>query len=277
VCPTRKRALAIIAFAVAGALGCGPPGEDSGPAPASGSGVTAKPFVVFINDTLVVDRLGAPTPVPAAIGSTLSPETIESDTPDVVFVTPDGQLVGVRDGRATIRTIAGPAGSLAVLVRAAEALAIRPATLQLKPGQSAVFTLVDASGEAIPAAAATWATAAPEVAIVVEGQAEARQRGNAVVTATYGGRSAVARVVVASEAARVVAVRPESVRLRVGQPMTFQALSARGPVEARWSLSSSQVLDKAGDSTYVAVRPGRCRLCAESGGATVCTGVTVLR
>jgi hypothetical protein len=75
------------------------------------------PFVVFVVPTLVLERVGATSRVPAAVGSTVTRETLRSSDPGVVEVTEAGELLARSVGKATIHAIRNPSQVLEVEVR----------------------------------------------------------------------------------------------------------------------------------------------------------------
>jgi hypothetical protein len=266
---------ATVLLAVACDGGVPPPSPgDAG----SGHAVAPAPqgFVVFTREALVLDRIGLPVSLPVTVGSGPCDATVASDEPDVVRVLADGRIVGLRNGSARVRTISGPPGSIRVDVAAPESIAIEPQVLRLRPGTSRTFALRDADGRALPASGATWVTTAPDVAIVVDGAAEARERlGTAIVTATYGGRSVQAKVLVQREPGAIT-VKADRAKLHVGEKVSFEAFADGAPLDARWATNSS-VLVRDGGATFVATRPGSSEVCAEfdAGQRPVCALVRV--
>ena len=73
------------------------------------------------------------------------------------------------------------------------------------------------------------------------------------------------------------AVRPAHPRLAVGSVLSFEALSADGPVEARWSSSTSRIAVALGGSIFRAVEPGEAEICASASARRSCTTVEVRR
>ncbi len=272
-----RGALALVAAALTSCAGSpdeATAGKQAQPAGAPGE----RPFVVFAQRRLLIDRLGVPFAPPVTVGSTASPETLRSDAPGIVDVDPTGALVGRRNGRALVRS---PANGqvLEVEVHAASVLAVAPARATLRPGgtqQLRLFT--GGGGEEVPGEAAEWATNRPDVAIVIGGRVEAgRKPGTATVTVSYGGQVATAQVVVAEHPGPAFAIRPQAPTLRVGEAVTFEALSRRGPVAALWAPKGARLLAQSGPSTFVAVASGRSQVCGEAGGKVACATVTVRR
>lgn len=275
--PLRK-VLAVFAVALGSCAGA-PDEPKAGDAGGPGAAPGERPFVVFSQQRLLIDRLGVPIAPPVTVGSTVSAETLRSDAPETVDVDSSGGLVGRRNGRALVRSLADATHVLEVEVRAASVLAVAPARVTLRPGGALQLRLLSGDGgEPVAAEAAEWATTRPEVAIVIGGRVEAgRKPGTATVTVSYGGQVATAQVVVAESPGPTFAIRPQAPSLRVGDAVTFEALSQRGPVVARWAPEGARVLAQSGPSTFVAVAAGRSRVCGEAGGKAACTLVTVRR
>lgn len=186
--PACERTLAVL-FAL-GVMSCGnvsaPPPDSSKTGPRGGEAAVDKPFVAFKEPSVSIDRLELPVAAAVAPGSSPSPATMVSDTPDVVSIQADGTLVAHRNGRATIRALQG-GGSLTVEVIAASGMRAEPRTLRVGPGTAALPVLM--SGDAtVPAGAASWFSNAPDVAMVEDGRIRAGpSKGTATLTAVYGG------------------------------------------------------------------------------------------
>ncbi len=252
--------------------------RDEGSPEMAAEGPVRTPFVLFSAESLVIDRLGAPVPVPVAVGSTPSPQTIASDAPDVVSVGPDGSLLGHRNGRATLTARGGLGSVLVVQVLAASTVAISPRELELRAFDHAQLRLfAEDGGEEIPGAAAQWFSDAPGVTLVKAGRVEAFAPGRAVVTAVYGGVSAKAMVHVKGGKGPTLAISPERPALRVGEIITFDVRSERGRAHAALKGSAPEILQQSGPATFVAKASGRAVVCASAGGREACTPVVVRR
>ena len=187
-----------------------PEGPAAGQSAEPASAPSDRPFVVFSQRRLVIDRLGVPFAPPVTVGSTASPETLRSDAPEIVEVDPSGALVGRRNGRALVRSSSEAGQVLEVEVRAASALAVSPPAARIPPGGTLQLKLLAGpDGEEFAGEAADWGSSRPEVAIVIAGRVEAgRKPGTATVTVSYGGQVATAQVVVEERPGPAFAVRP---------------------------------------------------------------------
>lgn len=143
-------------------------------APAVGESPVDRPFVVFRERELLIDRLEAPVPTPISVGSRPSTETMTSDSPEVVSIDASGALVAHRPGSTVIRSIHGEGSSLAVRVEPTRegtakfprndgkrpgALRIQPAKARLSRGTVKLFEARSATGPL----AAEWRSRRPEV------------------------------------------------------------------------------------------------------------------
>jgi hypothetical protein len=189
-----------------------------------------RPFVVFSQPSLVIDKLGEPYRAPVSGGSSPSPATIRSDDPSVVEVRQDGAIVGTRNGRTTLRTLSGEDSTLEIEVRAVGEITIEPLRLEIEPGGSAPLAAVDvATGARLDRGATIWISDDPAVVSVRGGTAFAGAGpGAAHITARYGAAMATALVSVRARAAATLAVAPTVVRLRTGEVRAFQASDGAG-------------------------------------------------
>lgn len=173
--------------------------QESLPEAASGqSAQPPRPFVAFSQPSIVVERVGATVAVPAAVGSTLSQETLASDDPSVVEVTPSGALHALKAGRSTIRSVGDPGQALEVVVRGARELVLIPNPLKLPPRGEGELALLDRTGGGLEdPGTAEWFSSSPEVASVIQGRVTAGVApGVATITARLGDRIVQATVAV---------------------------------------------------------------------------------
>ena len=183
----------------AGMTACGNPSpttmETGRVGPAAGEAPVDRPGVAFRQASLAIDRVGIPVAPPVTPGSSPSPATLASDAPDVVSIQPDGTLVANRNGRATIRALAG-GGSLTVDVLAVSGLRAEPPTLRVGPGLAALPVL-KSGAVTIPAGSVSWFSNTPDVAMVEDGRVRTGPtKGTATLTAVYGGERVQVTVVV---------------------------------------------------------------------------------
>lgn len=134
-----------------------------------------RPFVVFAEGRLEVDRLGEPVAAPVTVGSHPSQDTMSSDAPDVVSVEPDGRLLAHRAGTARVRSATGGRELLVVVSNTSRVgvaqvviatqdepspvLSVTPARIRLRPGQVQAFEARSQRG-AVPV---SWSTSNDQV------------------------------------------------------------------------------------------------------------------
>ena len=266
-------------------LGCqGPPqpqqtwrGERLANAPAIGDSPVDRPHVVFRRRSLVISRLGVPVAPPVSVPSRPSPETMRSDDPDTVRVEASGALVGLRPGRATIRTLHGEGSSLEVEVRAPRGIRVEPQQLRVEPERSAVLEVFDAdTGERLPPEAAEWASDAPWRVTGAGGRVQAgNELGPASVSVRFGDAEGRALVVVRVAGREPLSVSPPKVRLTVGEVRMFQAFGRNGPVGAEWTSSDRRVAAPLRAGLFHARSPGRATICSAARGRRACSSVEV--
>lgn len=109
-------------------------------------GQLSAPFVVFREQALVIPVIGEPVAAPVTVGSQPTPDTIWSDSPGVVSVTPDGRLLAHREGSARVSARnGGPPLEIQVRLSAAPRQAGRDragqteeVSLRVHPNRSAI-------------------------------------------------------------------------------------------------------------------------------------------
>lgn len=128
--------------------------------------------------------------------------TWTSEDPRIVKVAPDGTVTSVAAGKTMVLAKLGDLLSeseVRVQNKTISRLELRPETAILRVGEIQKFTAVayDDKGLLMPDAGAQFSTLNPElVRISGEGKVSATARGTAVVTATLGGKTARATVLV---------------------------------------------------------------------------------
>lgn len=244
-------------------------------APAPGQSPVDRPHVLFTVSRMVIPRLGVPTRPPASLTSTLGPETLRSEDPSIVSVTRDGMLLGLRTGRARVRSIPDQE-PLDVEVRSLDAIALTPGHLTLEPGRSARLALFDpATNEPLPAAEAEWVSDGPGIATVREGRIDAGGLpGSATVRVRYAGFEVRAEVTVSPQDTGL-ALTPARARMRPGEVRLFQLGSRAGPQAGAWESRNPAVVALVRDGLVQARGFGRTTICATAQGRRACSNVEV--
>jgi hypothetical protein len=231
------------------------------------------PFAAFYLSTMVVDRLETPVAPPYAAGSTRSGPLLTSSDPKVVTVDSAGNLVGHRNGQATIRTSGG--SSLSVVVQAVSAIRIEPGQLNLRPGEKKQIQLL-ADGTMVAAEAVHWTTTDPNIA-TAEGLtiAGGKMEGAVLVNASVGDATAVVEVTVTALAA-LLKIEPSRATVTVGATQQLRLSGSPGSNE-RWQSSNPAVLFPLRDGLFLARATGSAQACAVRGLEKVCANVNVVR
>jgi len=230
------------------------------------------PFAAFYLSSMVVDRLETPAVPPYAAGSTRSGSLLTSSDPKVVTVDAGGNLVGHRNGQATIRTSGG--SSLRVVVQAAAGLRVEPAELDLRPSEKRQVQLL-ADGTIVPVEAVRWTTTDPNVA-TAEGLtiAAGKMQGAVLVQASVGDATAAVAVAVTALAAPLK-IEPSRATVTVG---STQQLWVSGPPSSadQWQSSNPAVLSPLREGLFLARAIGGAQACAVRGREKACANVNVV-
>ena len=152
-------------------------------------------------------------------------------------------------------------------------VSLSPSTIQV--GQSATATAagLDQNGATASLGTVTWSSGAPGVATVsVSGAVSGVSSGQALITATSGGKSGTSAITVLSIPVSSVTVAPSSDTLLVGQSQTLQATpkSAVGTAltdrTITWSSSDTIVASVTSSGTVGARKAGAATITATSEG-----------
>lgn len=230
-------------------------------------------FVAFRQHYFLVDRLDSPVLPPYAIGSSLGGVPLTSSDATVVGVDGLGNLIGHRNGKATIRAPTG--ATLAVEVRAAKHLSIEPARLSLAAGASQKVAVLG-DGKDV-SSLVTWSTMSPDVAAASGEAVQAGlTAGTTKLTAILGAASATIEVAVHPADGGRVALTPSRASVRAGSMQQFRAESSRG-VAPVWESSDPAVLQSLRDGIFNAKTAGEAKACAVAGNTRACASVRVTR
>lgn len=258
--------------------------------------VTLRPVAaVSVSPQSATLNIGAVTQfhalVTAADGSVLPgrPVLWSSDAPGIALIDPTGRVTAAGAGTATITaTVEGVSGRATVVVQLAPVatVAVVPATLDLKPGDTGRLTAETraADGTLLSGRTVTWASSDVAIATVdANGNVAGVADGSATITATSEGRSGTAAVSVKSTLQPVanVTVSPPAVTLKSGDVQQFTATmtAADGtPLTGRavsWTSSDVAVLLIDAQGRAAALVPGSATVTATSEGVSGTAAVTV--
>lgn len=201
-----------------------------------------------------LNSLGATQPFTAVLtdagGNPVSGQTVtwSSSNTTVAGINSSGVATANQGGTTTITASAGNASASAALTvsQSVATVSLSPASNTLVSlGATLTFTLSvsDANGTAITGLPVTWTSSQPSFATVDNGTVKAVANGSTTITATVGGKSATAQVIVAQAVNSVQVVIDTTTNLTVG---------ARGPgrlaIRPRASATASSQLASLGDS-----------------------------
>ena len=251
---------------------CGGDSPTEPPAPTTLTLSSTTVSLTFIGATqevsaTVLDQRGAPMPAVVV--------TWESSVPQVATVSSSGLVTAVGVGSGLITARAGSVSATASLTvqQVAATVALTPATVSLTAlgsTQQLTATVRDQGGTAVPGAAVTWSSSAPDIATVSSaGLVTAIKTGTAAVNATSGAVSSSASVVVQQTASKV-RLSPSSSAAQVGQTRSFQAqiLDARDNLmtgSVVWSTSDAAIAVIDASGTAQGVSPGTATVKATAG------------
>lgn len=259
-----KSAMLLLVSAVAG---CNQNAETAG-------GELPARFVAFRESRLLIDRLDTLVKPSYAVGSTPSEVRLLSSDLSVVGVDSQGNLIGHRNGKATITA---PTGStLEVVVRVVRSLSIVPDSLNLDAGSRQQVRVV-ADGDDFPAGSVQWTTSDPDVAAGSGTTVQAGfTSGECTLTAMVGGVTATTHVAVHSPSGVQLAINPSAATVRAGSIQQFRVDSSR-QVPVSWDSTDPTILKPLRDGVFYANRPGESRACAIAGSSRSCALVRVTR
>lgn len=243
-------------------------------APLPGRASVDRPFVAFSQREIYLSQTDTPVPLPLSPGSVVTPGSLRSEDPTIARLEPSGEIVGLRTGRTRLVASAGDA-SLTVVVHGVTSLRIEPPVITLRPGETSTLRLLDPqTGTVIPAHTVTWRASNP-VVTVRNGEVRAGARiGVAMVMAELRDLTASVDVHVAAEG-QSFTVLPSIAHLQPGEVMLFQAYPNPVASAPAWSTQDRRVIAPLGQGLFQALKAGRTKICAASGGSTACTTVEV--
>lgn len=179
----------------------------------------------------------------------------------------------------------GDAGPVAPGAPSVASIAIDPAQATLAPGATRQLAATARDTEAHPVAGVTisWGTADAAIATVsTGGLITAVAPGTVDISATGGGRTGHATIVVAPIAVATVAVEPAAVSLLVGEQRAVGAVArgAQGQVltgrSIVWSSGNVGIVTVTANGTLTAVAPGSASILATVDGVQGAATITVL-
>lgn len=186
----------------------------------------------------------------------------EPDHPGVAAGSDNRAVVGA-EGRSPIAQVSS--------------ITIVPSAQSLRRGASLRFQVM-ADGVPLAPGDVQWSVTDAEVALVSpDGTVSGRSAGTAEIRVSYGDLGARATLEVLPAAVPAFSIHPANVRVSVGRIISLEALSATGPIEARWTSGSPAVVASLGGNLFRAMSPGISKVCANAAPRRSCTSVEVAR
>lgn len=150
-------------------------------------------------------------------------------------------------------------------------------------GQSAALTAVarDAGGNRLNRGTAQWASSAPSIVSVSNGQITALGSGTVTVTATIDGRQGSTQITVAEESIARIEMSPSSLALTEGDaptPLSATAMTASNRTLAtsfQWASGNDAVARVDVNGRVTPVGPGSTTVTASAGGQRASTAISV--
>ena len=223
------------------------------------------------------DRNGKPAKGPA-------PQWLSLNR-DVATVDSTGRVTAVQSGKALVTATSGLLADTAtvLVIQQIASISVTPTSATLTAGQTLDLSAsaLDARGNVIPSAMMAWASSAPAVATVSGGKVTAVSIGTAQITASSGGKSGAASIVVSGTAVASVQVTPSSSSLAVGNTtqLTAQAVDASGNavsgVALSWTSSNTAVATVSSSGLVKAVNAGNATITASTGTQSGTSAVAV--
>lgn len=261
---------ALLVTLILSVAACGP-GRQSGGEPSSPTTERTAPFVAFWVPTFIIDELEKPTVPPVAVGSSVSGDLLTSSDPGVVGIDVSGNLIGHRNGTATIRSRSG--STLTVTVDAVAAIRIVPDQLELPSGQHSIVHVWAGSHE-VATESLHWEMLNPNIAVASGTTVYAGHTpGEATLTARVGTATATLKVKV-RPANFALRVRPLGSALKRGE-IGRVAVEVPAGLAVEWTSSNRKVLEPLRDGTYYARSRGVANACAAAAGQTACARISV--
>jgi alpha-amylase len=228
----------------------------------------------------------APLQLCDARGQALEGVEWSSSDPDVLRVQPDGELIALRPGSATIIARHGPSSSVgAFQVTRVDVAAIRitPQLQALGVGEEVALQPVaaDRLGVTLRDRVISWRSENTQVAVVSgDGVARAVGQGRTRIVATSGTGLAALELRITPPNVTGVRIDPGSVVLQSGESLVLKAevQGGRGAMKGiavEWQSSDPAIVSIEQDGTVRGMRFGTARIAASAGGRRATVAVEV--
>lgn len=239
---------------------------------------------ITLNETDVKLSVGAT----CQLDATLAPEGIDSqvqwttDDETVATVDENGLVTAIGEGLAVIRAAVGDVyAKCSVLVdpMQIESVSVEPSSLDLKVSEKGELTVTILPVE-LADSYVQWTSDNDNVATVANGTVSAISAGDAVITATVGGKSATCTVTVSNIEVESVTLNITEYTMKVDESLQLEATVSPDNATDRtvtWTSSDNAVatVDKTGK--VMAMAPGEVTITAAAGTVSATCRITVER
>lgn len=228
----------------------------------------------------------APLQLLDAQGSSLAEVEWSSSEPEIARVQPDGELVALRPGSATIIGRRGASSAVAAFqVTRVEAATVRimPQLQALGVGEEVALqaAVADRLGVPLRDRVVSWRSDNPQVAVVSgDGVLRGTGIGRVMIHASSGTGLAALELRITPPNVTAVRIDPGSVVLQSGESMILRAevQGGRGAMQGipvEWQSSDPAIASIAPDGTLRGMRFGTARIAATAGGRRATVAVEV--
>ena len=230
-------------------------------------------------EAVVYDSEGAAIPDAAIAWS--------NNDPSIATVDADGRVTAVSNGMTQITATSGGVSASARIVVDQEtgSIIITPASAMLASIEETLqleAVVYDSLGAAILGAPVVWSSNDPSIATVdADGRVTAVSNGTTQITATSGGVSASARIVVDQEAGSIIITPASAMLASIEETLQLEAVvydsegAAILGAPIVWSSNDPSVAAVAADGLVTAVSNGMTQITATSGGVSASARIVV--
>ena len=214
-----------------------------------------------LNRSSVIMNAGSSTRL--TLSNAVSGKVVWRSSNTKIATVTSGTVKGIKAGSTYIYAVyGGRTYKCMVTIKEAKTPVLNKTSLTLNLEDQYCLALKNASGKVI------WKSSNPSVASVDDGLVYAREKGNATITARYGGKNYTCRITVLNTK---IELNYEAADVRLGHPLQLKLKNASGPIT--WSSENPKVatVDKNGKVTgirkgciYITAkykgRPYRCEI-----------------
>ncbi len=207
--------------------------------------------------------------------------TWSSSDETIASVTQNGQVKAVKSGKATITAKAGEKSATCevTITTPVESVSLDRSSVSLEEGQTTTLVATISPGDA-DQKTVTWTTSNASVATVVNGVVTAVAEGDAVITASGGGKSATCAISVRKAVVAVTSVTLNKTTLSLTKGQGEQLSATVNPDNATdksvtWSSSDETIASVTQNGLVTAQKSGKATITAKAGEKSATCEVTI--